>query len=116
MGKYAAGVIAAYDYYGPSVEAMGVQSRPGVSLSVNWFYVVCLPRPKMNKWGFLGSDEFAGMMQSLTLGCILGAQLACGMFVLYSANSVFCKDDSYLSTARLLRRMHPPCKHRIVLY
>ena len=52
VGKYAAGVIAAYDYYGPSVEAMGVQSRPGVSLSVNWFYVVCLPRPKMNEWGF----------------------------------------------------------------
>ncbi|PUU80857.1 hypothetical protein B9Z19DRAFT_1169797 [Tuber borchii] len=79
VAKYAAGVIAAYDYYGPSVEAMGVQSRPGVSLSVNWFYV------------------------SLTLGSILGAQLACGLFALYYANSVFCKDDSYLSTARLLR-------------
>ncbi|KAG0641331.1 hypothetical protein HOY80DRAFT_742887 [Tuber brumale] len=79
VGKFAAGVIAAYDIYGPSVEAMGVQSRPGISLSVNWFYV------------------------SLTLGSILLAQLACGIFVVYSANSVFCKDDSYLSTARLLR-------------
>ncbi|PWW79089.1 hypothetical protein C7212DRAFT_340012 [Tuber magnatum] len=79
VGKYATGVIAAYDIYGPSVEAMGLQSRPGVSLSVNWFYV------------------------SLTLGCILGAQFVCGMFVIYSSNSVFCKDDSYLSTARLLR-------------
>jgi len=79
LGKYAAGVIAAYDFYGPSVEAIGVQSRPGISLDVNWFYV------------------------RLTLGSILGAQLICGIFVVYSANSVFCKDDSYLSTARLLR-------------
>lgn len=49
VGKYAAGVIAAYDIFGPSVEAIGLQSRPGVSLSVNWFYVVCLPRPGMNE-------------------------------------------------------------------
>jgi len=49
VGKFAAGVIAAYDIYGPSVEAMGWQSRPGVSLSVNWLYVVCSPRPGMNE-------------------------------------------------------------------
>jgi len=49
VGKYAVGVIAAYDIYGPSVEAVGMQSRPGVSLSVNWFYVVCSPRPGMNE-------------------------------------------------------------------
>ncbi|CUS12908.1 unnamed protein product [Tuber aestivum] len=98
LGMYATGVIAAYDMYGPSVEAMGLQSRPGVSLSVNWLYV------SRNEWAFfLDSDEFARAMQSLTLGCILGAQVACGLFVLCSANSVICKDDSYLSTARLLR-------------
>ena len=50
VGKFAVGVIAAYDIYGPSVEAMGWQSRPGVSLSVNWFYVVCSPpRPGMKR-------------------------------------------------------------------
>ncbi|CAZ80702.1 unnamed protein product [Tuber melanosporum] len=79
VGKFAVGVIAAYDFYGPKIEAMGLQSRPGISLSVNWLYV------------------------SLTLGSILFAQFVCGIFVVYSANSVFCKDDSYLSTARLLR-------------
>jgi hypothetical protein len=42
VGRFAAGVIAAYDYYGPWVEIMGIQQKPGIALKVNWPFVVGL--------------------------------------------------------------------------
>jgi len=48
LGKFVIGVIAASDTYGSIVKAMDLPSRPGVRLSVNWFYVVCLTPPEMN--------------------------------------------------------------------
>lgn len=38
------------------------------------------------------------------LGSILAVQLLMGVSAAIYANQVFCKDDSFLSTARLLRR------------
>ena len=42
VGRFAAGVIAAYDVYGPKVEISGIQKHPGVILEVSWGYVVCV--------------------------------------------------------------------------
>ena len=42
VGWFAAGVIAAYDIYGPKVEIGGIQSHPAIKLQVNWGYVVCI--------------------------------------------------------------------------
>ena len=41
VGRFAVGVIAAYDRYGPTVEVDGTQSHPAVMLEVTWGYVVC---------------------------------------------------------------------------
>ena len=43
LGKFAIGVIAVSDTYESIVEAMSLQLRPGVCLSVNWLYLVCRP-------------------------------------------------------------------------
>lgn len=48
VGKYTVGVIAAYDIYGPSVEAMGLTSKFEAHLSVEWSPMVCLPSPEMS--------------------------------------------------------------------
>ena len=48
VGKYTVGVIAAYDIYGPSVEAMGLKSKLETQLSVDWPPMVCLPSPEMS--------------------------------------------------------------------
>jgi hypothetical protein len=44
VGKFAVGVIAAYDMYGPVVQVTGTQSHPGILLKVNWDYVVRVER------------------------------------------------------------------------
>lgn len=41
IGKFTIGVVAAYDMYGPMVEAMGIQSWTGVTLVVKWMNLVC---------------------------------------------------------------------------
>ena len=46
-------------------------------------------------------------MKSLTLAIILTVQLSLGVYSVYYANAVFCKDDSHLTNARLLRRIPP---------
>lgn len=56
VGKYTVGVIAAYDLYGPSVEAMGLKSKFETQLSVNWSLMVCLPSPELST--ILCSDQF----------------------------------------------------------
>ena len=46
------------------------------------------------------------MMQSMTLGFILGAQIIGGIVGCYYIGSVPCEDD-YLSTAQFLKRIPP---------
>ncbi|KAI5853746.1 hypothetical protein BZA05DRAFT_394569, partial [Tricharina praecox] len=78
--RFAIGAIAAKDFYGESTaQAKGQLVVTGVLLKV--------------KWNFL----------FLILGTILVCQLLLGCATVAYANTVFCKDDSYLSTARLLR-------------
>ena len=48
-----------------------------------------------------------GVVKSLTLAIILTVQLSLGAYSVYYANAVFCKDDSHLTNARLLRRIPP---------
>lgn len=83
VGKFAIGAIAAYDQNGPMIEVIGTQSWIGVILVVKWLNLY------------------------ISLGVILAIQLILGIFVAFKANSVYCKDDSYLSTSRLLRREIP---------
>lgn len=47
---------------------------------------------------------FTSSPQYISLGMILAIQLLFGIFIVFKANSVYCKDDSFLSTGRLLRR------------
>lgn len=65
------------------VPAEGIQSWAGVLLKVKWLNLY------------------------LSLGSVLIINLFLGIFVAFKANAVCCKDDSYLSTARLLRRKLP---------
>lgn len=48
-----------------------------------------------------------GFVKSLTLAIILVVQLLLGVYSVYYANAVLCKDDSHLTNARLLRRIPP---------
>ncbi|PUU73179.1 hypothetical protein B9Z19DRAFT_1164498 [Tuber borchii] len=79
VGKYAAGVIAAYDFYGPSVEVMGLQSRLETNLSVEWLALI------------------------VTLGCIFGVQLMGWVLAFCYHDSVPYDDDSQLATAKFLK-------------
>jgi len=78
--RFAIGAIAAKDLYGESTaQSQGQVAWSGVLLKIKWNYLF------------------------LILGMILVFQLACGCAAVAYANTVYCKDDSYLSTARLLR-------------
>jgi hypothetical protein len=81
--RFAIGVIAAKDLYGPqtttTTTAQGNVARFGMLLRVRWNFLLVL------------------------LAAILAAQLGMGVAAVIWANAVFCKDDSYISTARLLR-------------
>jgi hypothetical protein len=78
--RFAVGAIAAKDIYGlRTLQVQGTAAWVGVLIKVKWEYLL------------------------LILGLILAAQLLLGFAAVVYANTVFCKDDSYLSTARLLR-------------
>ncbi|KAI5820553.1 hypothetical protein BZA77DRAFT_301052 [Pyronema omphalodes] len=78
--RFAIGAIAMKDLKGSKLaQAMGNVAWVGVLLKVKWNFLL------------------------LILGTILVLQLIVGCLVVAYANTVFCKDDSYLSTARLLR-------------
>jgi len=78
--RFAIGAIAAKDIYGETTaQSQGHLVFSGVLLKIKWNYLF------------------------LILGMILVCQLICGCATVAYANTVFCKDDSYLSTARLLR-------------
>lgn len=81
LSVFVAGAIANYDQYGPMVESIGNQRWEGVRLEVKWKELY------------------------ITLGMILAINLIFGIFIVFKANAVFCKDDSFLSIARLLRPM-----------
>lgn len=78
--RFAIGAIAMKDLHGvTTAQAAGEVAWVGVLLKVKWPALL------------------------LILGGILVAQLLLGVAVVAYSNTVFCKDDSYLSTARLLR-------------
>jgi len=78
--RFAIGAIAMKDIYGlATAQAQGQIAWVGVLLKVKWPALL------------------------LILGSILLIQLLLGCAVVAYSNTVFCKDDSYLSTARLLR-------------
>jgi hypothetical protein len=79
VGRYAVGAIAVLDSNNPRREAPGQRPWEGVVLKVKWTMV----------W--------------ISLGMLLGGQLVIGLVTMVKANTVFCKDASFLSTARLLR-------------
>ncbi|TGZ81657.1 hypothetical protein EX30DRAFT_371282 [Ascodesmis nigricans] len=78
--QYAVGAIAARDLMGPQdLQVEGTVAWVGVLVKVKWAYL------------------------SAILVTILLLQIILGLCCVAYANSVVCKDDSYLSTARLLR-------------
>ncbi|CCX08813.1 Similar to hypothetical protein [Tuber melanosporum Mel28]; acc. no. XP_002836511 [Pyronema omphalodes CBS 100304] len=79
IGLFSIGSLANMDIHNPRTEALGNRLHRGVRLLVVWHYV----------W--------------ITLGIILLGHAVLGILVCSQANKVFCKQDSPLSTARLLR-------------
>ncbi|KAF8536250.1 hypothetical protein BDD12DRAFT_851796 [Trichophaea hybrida] len=79
VARFAIGSIAVLDVNNPRIEITGNLPWIGVFLQVKWQWV----------W--------------VTLGYLLGSQLLIGIGTVIVANTVFCKDESFLSTARLLR-------------
>jgi hypothetical protein len=78
--RFSLGTIAVKDIYGNKpIQTMGSAAWIGVLLKVKWPWLLAI------------------------LGSILGVQLIMGIAAAVYANQVFCKDDSMLSTARLLR-------------
>ncbi|KAK6541334.1 hypothetical protein TWF694_007152 [Orbilia ellipsospora] len=85
LSQFAVGVIAALDQLNPR-DFVFDSDRPfqGNKLNVIW-------------WAFYS-----------LLGCLLGAQIIFSIIALWFSNSVVVKDGSYISVARLLRRMLLP--------
>ncbi|KAL7273041.1 hypothetical protein RUND412_004126 [Rhizina undulata] len=79
LSQFTAGAIAAMDQYNPKQEGPGDRPWIGVLLVVEWFKL------------------------GLILGIIVLVQTVCATATVFIANKVFCKDDSFLSIARLLR-------------
>jgi len=79
VGRFAAGSLAILDASNPKIEMPGMRPEEGVVLDVKWRYV----------W--------------ISWGLLLGTQLLVGIVTVIKGNAVFCKDDSFLSTARLLQ-------------
>lgn len=78
--KYAVGSIAGKDIFGAkTLQAEGTRPWIGMLLKIKWGYLIAI------------------------LGVIVVVQLVMGLCAVAYANQVLCKDDSYLSTARLLR-------------
>jgi len=83
IGLFTVGSLANMDRHNPRVEVDGMRLNVGVRLLVVWHYVY------------------------LCLCIILVGHAILAFIVCFRANSVFCKKDSPLSTARLLRRKSP---------
>jgi len=83
VGLFTIGSLANMDRHNPRSEVDGMRLNAGVRLLVVWHYVY------------------------LCLSIILGGHAVLALLVCFRANSVFCKQDSPLSTARLLRRKSP---------
>ncbi|KAL7269614.1 hypothetical protein RUND412_007709 [Rhizina undulata] len=84
VGQFAIGVVATRDLFGPRTEqVLGMQPWVGVLLKVYW-------------------PQFLSI-----LGGILLVQLIMALGTVIYANTVFCKDDSYLSTAPVVERLGP---------
>ncbi|KAI5808030.1 hypothetical protein DFH27DRAFT_293035 [Peziza echinospora] len=79
VSRFAIGTIATLDNDNPRVELVGNRPWAGVLFKVNW--------PQLY----------------LILGGICIVQVVLGLIAVIWSNTVFVKDDSYLSTARLLR-------------
>lgn len=79
IARFATGSLAILDESNRKIEMPGMRPEEGVVLSVKWIYV----------W--------------LTWGLLLGTQFVVGVVTVVKGNTVFCKDESFLSTARLLR-------------
>ena len=79
VSRFAIGTVAILDAINPRVEIQGQRPWQGVFLQVKWKMV----------W--------------MTFGFLLGGQIVVGMTIIIAANTVYCKDSSFLSTARLLR-------------
>ncbi|KAF8250315.1 hypothetical protein K440DRAFT_659737 [Wilcoxina mikolae CBS 423.85] len=79
LARFAIGSIAVLDVNNPRIEIPGNRPWIGVFLQVKWRWV----------WVIIGS--------------LLVSQLLLGIGTVIVANTVFCKDESFLSTARLLR-------------
>lgn len=79
VSRFAAGVIAILDTDNPPIRVWGDKPWAGVLFKVKWLNLC------------------------LILGGITVGQLLLGLLAAFYSNTVFVKDDSYLSTARLLR-------------
>ena len=79
VSRFAIGSVAVLDAVNPRVEIQGQRPWQGVFLQVKWKMV----------W--------------MTFGFLLGGQIVVGMTIIIAANTVYCKDSSFLSTARLMR-------------
>jgi hypothetical protein len=79
VARYAIGSIAILDLLNPRIEIDGERPWVGVFLQVKWRWV----------W--------------ITIGFLLCGQLILGIGTVIVANTVYCKDESFLSTSRLLR-------------
>lgn len=77
--RFAIGTIATLDFDNPKVQIVGKKPWLGVLFKVNW-----------------------GLLFTI-LGSICATQLVLGLTAVFVSNTVIVKDDSYLSTARLLR-------------
>lgn len=126
LAWFVAGSIANYDQYGPMIASTGNQQWQGVRLIVKWRELVCYKlnflrtrddrdtvtiTRKQILWLVLLNIIYYILLligcfpfQYITLGMILAINLIFGIFIVIKANAVFCKDDSFLSIARLLRR------------
>jgi hypothetical protein len=96
LSFFTAGSLANMDKYNPRVEAPGWTVHLGTRLDVNWLYGSSFPF----------SLQFYSLTDTvyLCLGSILGGHGLLAVFVCIRAGWVFCKHDSPLATARLLRR------------
>ncbi|KAF8471211.1 hypothetical protein BDZ91DRAFT_791415 [Kalaharituber pfeilii] len=79
VSRFSVGVIATMDMDNPKIEAVGMKPWVGVLFKVDWALLLTI------------------------LGSICGIQLVLGLTAVFVSNTVIVKDDSYLSTARLLR-------------
>ena len=107
VSRFAIGALATLDNDNPRVELVGNRPWAGVLFKVNWPQLVS-EWMNISAWSSLTNYS----LQYLILGGICTVQIVLGFIAVLWSNTVFVKDDSYLSTARLLRRKF----HYILFY